>query len=263
MEKITNKRRMPFLAAFAFLGSAVCLLGCSSTKAAATQITPGDVLLTAEVRENDSGATYECVVSLNPKSRAKMTGFAERDAEGDLIMTVEQFHWFNNWHDGWTDADLVASGKLRLTKEGSRWLVSPLEKIVLEQTTTAKIRYRDDILSGNEAAALFDRRIGRVTATAEWIAEALPREYLFKPFLTDAEQLLFPERFGYPEGTKASPATKENRRRGEGCVWDTQYTRDTIPELLREVRDTGTLYRDWEESAELFYFIYTQELVYE
>jgi hypothetical protein len=48
---------------------------------------------------------------------------------------------------------------------------------------------------------------------------------------------------------------------GAGIVWDKQYTEKIFPEQYIELRNSGTLYRDFEEAQELFYTIYNLDYV--
>ena len=64
--------------------------------------------------------------------------------------------------------------------------------------------------------------------------------------------------YGYPAGKTKSPDMAENRNLGEGMSWDVAYTKNTFPEYMIEIRNTGTLFRDWEESTDLIYFMYLQ-----
>lgn len=195
-------------------------------------------------------------------TRAAIVGRALAAREGDVTVTVERIRWFNNWRDGWTEADIPAEGTFVLRPDeaaptGYRVLsVSPIE---LYDSTKARIRYRGDLLLTADATTLFNRRLGRIRASAVHLAARGTDASTFRAFSKDAGSWFFPEAYGYPEGTVKSEKTKDNRTRAEGYSWDTAYTRDAIPEELREIRDTGTLFRDWEESAELFYFIYTLE----
>lgn len=255
MGKITRaegKRSVGAVLAIAILTA--ILAACASTPRGKGEV----VMVATSVAPTEAG-TLECEIALNPGSRTRFFGQAERNGSGGAVMAVERVRWFNNWRDGWTEADIAAAGTLLLS-EGTdgKWRISPQGAIVLDRATKASIRYRDTFLSGDEATDLLNRRLGRVAVAVGFLAESLPRAADFKSFERAAGTALFPEIYGYPEGSQSSPATKENRRKGEGYAWDTAYSAARVPEALREVRDTGTLYRDWEESTELFYYLYLQ-----
>lgn len=250
MKKTKSFFAVALLAAAVF---APLLPGCASVKPADER-----VRWTAKTDKK----TGECLVSMTPRARTVIAGRADKDATGNLVVSVERLRWFNNWHDGWTEADIPAEGTIVVTADSSSKTgleVSSIEPIALSDAEDARIRYRDTILSGDQAAALFNRRLGRVEAASAWLAETIPEAATYRQFAASSSRLLFPEAYGYPEGVKRSAKIKENRTAGEGYLWDTDYTASAIPEVLREVRNSGTLFRDWEESSELFYFMYVQE----
>lgn len=250
-----------FAVTFAILFTAA-FSGCASTGSATPKSREGEVRLTAKMTANGT-LTPEFIVKLNPESRTFFLGSVVPAGSDSYVMTVDQMHWFSNWHDGWTEADITTTGSLLLEKNGNGWDVTVLSKLVPEQTTAAKVRYRDAIKRNEQAVSLMNRRIERITATAEWLAGKLPVENFsgsdgMKAFKKEAGSLLFPELYGYPAGKAKSADTKENRNRGEGYGWDVAYTKETFPEYMVDIRNTGTLFRDWEESTELIYFMYLQ-----
>lgn len=195
-------------------------------------------------------------------TRAAIVCQAIASRDGEITLSVERIRWFNNWRDGWTESDIDAEGTVTIASDsgsetGYRVLsVSPIE---LADCQKARIRYRDELLSTADATTLFNRRLGRICAAVACLSARDTDASTFRAFSADAGSFFFPEAYGYAEGTSKSAKARENRSFAEGYDWDTAYTRDHIPEELREIRDSGTLYRDWEESAELFYFIYTLE----
>lgn len=193
--------------------------------------------------------------------------------DSDGTLQAESVTWFTNWRDGWTEANISASGSLRVEGSGKEAKLAVVEPVAFVSVESARIRYRDRIIYGDEAARLLERRILRAETAALALLEAFNGRH-FPSFTAKkkserpasfeyaAGQYLFPERYGYPEGSKPSPKNAENRTRGEGLEWDTGYT-GTIDPQLAEVRDSGTLWRDWEECAGLFYFIYQMERQHE
>jgi len=187
----------------------------------------------------------------------------------DGTLTAESVDWFTNWQNGWTEARFFAAGTVRVDGTGAGAKLTAVEPLILQSTESARIRYRDSIIAGDEAAQLADRRLLRAETAALVLQNALNgrefRAFNAKKSRDRAEsfdyvagQYLFPERYGYPEGVNPSPKNDQNRARGEGFDWDTAYTA-TLDPRLAEVRNTGTLWRDWEECAELIYFIYVLE----
>ncbi len=182
-------------------------------------------------------------------------------AEAYLIELTE-VRYFGNWRKGWTEATFAATGRLALRFEDGRWRLSIEEAPAVGAAKTAKLRYLDDYLWGDRALEAVRHRMERIEAAAAVLREDcaswfdLPEKPkgLFKrergTSLTETVgPVLFPEVYGYPNGTwKEGPW-----RAGDGRKWDTGYTKSRFPAFLHEVRDSGTLYRDWEEALPLWY----------
>jgi len=239
--------------------------GCKSAPRA-----PQGSNFTADFSPGENGNT-ECTLRDRLLPGSLILGTAAQDTSGKWIMSVERVKWFNNWSDGWSEAMIVASGTLSLElaapeKPARGWTVTVIEGLKLEYASTAMIRYRDKILYGDQAVEMLNRRIERVKTAGAFLGTSLSgksfqtlkaerKNRRADSFEHCAGSILFPELYGYPEGTAESPKLKENRARGEGLTWDTGYSEEHLDPALKDVRNSGTLYRDWEESAELFYFL--------
>ncbi len=189
--------------------------------------------------------------------------------DGERLVVVDGVRWFTNWRDGWTEARILASGSLRIVGEGKRAGLEPEEPLVFLSAEGARIRYRDSVLSGSDADAALDRRLIRAETAALALREAFGdrsfpvfsarnKKTRRESFEQCAGSYLFPEIYGYPEGSSPSPKTAANRVRGEDLLWDRVYT-EGLDARLAEVRNSGTLWRDWEECPELFYLMYQME----
>lgn len=202
-------------------------------------------------------------------SRNVLSGHATENADGSWTVEAEELEWFSNWHEGWSEAVIMVSGTLIVSETESGWHVRAADPVRADYAANGAIRYRDTRLTGEAGSDAVSRRINRISAAVEFLSDALESEQFPRftvqkrkvreqAFEYRAGQLLFPERYGYPAGT-AESESRDTYTRGEGIRWDTGYSENHIPENLREVRNTGTLYRDWEETGELFYYIYVLE----
>lgn len=219
----------------------------------------------AEFSPSETGT--QATIRMARNSKTFLTGRAEKAEDGSWTVYPERLHWFSNWTEGWTEADIATTGKLAASEREGGWKVSPVEPVVAEYSERARIRFQDSRVAGDPGTAAFDRRMNRIRAAAQFLNEKF-QEKSFPEFARGGDEnafsiaggkTLFPEIYGYPEGTSESPESAETRQRGEGILWDKGYSASEIPENLREVRDTGTLYRDWEETSLLFYYIYELE----
>jgi hypothetical protein len=126
------------------------------------------------------------------------------------------------------------------------------------------MRLRGDYFTGEKALALFTHRWDRIQATIPVIASAYPGSWYDystpkfrwrslrweKDFQGTVRGFLFPEIYR-PSGGKA-PVLGPERARAESVSWDRAYTRARFPETLCEIRDSGTMLRDFEECPGLW-----------
>ena len=209
-------------------------------------------------------------LSLARDTKITFTGTAdEPTADGETVMRVEDIYWFDNWHDGWTEATVACTGKISATRDGNSWRVRVIEPVVFARVTEAGIRYRDALVLDSEARSLLERRLLRIRSACDFLRTALgakefalydsgEKEHRALTFRHAAGTLLFPEVYGYAPGLETAGSRYVS---GEGLRWDATYSERSLPAELREVRDTGTLWRDWEETGRMFYYIYMMESV--
>jgi hypothetical protein len=221
------------------------------------------------------GNNARCELRVSPKDRAFLAGTISAGPDGKSTFTAETIDWFNNSSAGWMEAEIAVSGTFEVSpapagKKPVAVTVRPAAPIEIVSVASARVRYRDTIVYGPEAISLVERRLDRVVPTIRWLAEktegrdfpesrAKKRKDRAGSFEFVAGGFLFPEIYGYPAGTYAGKPPKEQLKKGEGLLWNSAWTAVNIPEWLREVRDSGTSFRDWEESLDLFYFLYKLE----
>ena len=68
-------------------------------------------------------------------------------------------------------------------------------------------------------------------------------------------KFLFPELFGYP----IPPSPGYRTIRSESIIWNVDYTEANFPENLREIRNSGTMLRDFEECLRLWRFAFCSD----
>jgi len=203
-----------------------------------------------------------------------LTGSYSAGKDGETILAIDSLQWFNNWAYGWTEARFDCSGSLALKESANGWAFSVLETPVPGEATAAGIRYRDTVLDPETAIKQFRNRWARIQATAEFLrASALysgpsasasatgypvfaskDKKNRGASFREQAGKFLFPEVKGYASADLKATYEKTETKEAEDIKWSPSYTADYFPETLRQIRDGGTMFRDWEESAELFYF---------
>ncbi len=187
-------------------------------------------------------------------SGATLRGMAEplkttQPSKPGWRLEVTNLDWFNNWPNGWTQATFDAGGTFEL-QSGKLTVKDPL---ILGDVRQATIRYFDTTLTGEEAQQALQHRWERIQAVAEFLhTQKLPPFSQVQDFCNTLRPLLFPELYGYLPGHQRGQHFVE----GYGVFWDTDYTKAVFPPSLAEVRDSGTLWQDFRESPELWFFAY-------
>ncbi len=178
----------------------------------------------------------------------KVHGIKTSDENG-TIWEIEKVEYFASWDRGWTEAVFTAEGLLRFSLKNAVWEVTVVETPEILAVEMASVRLQDSFYKGDQALSILRNRWARIHAA---VTELPPEQFSEKPrgsFDNSYGPVYFPELYGYgPGGVPIGPYVT-----GEEMKWDTGWTAKNLPEFLREVRDSGTLFRDWEEGLELWY----------
>lgn len=188
----------------------------------------------------------------------------------DDIFTVNEMYWFDNWTNGWTEAKFAVNGKLKISKRKSYHyeVVSPLE---IEFPIMAKIRIKDTVLLGDDAIKALQNRYERIISAIDLLKDENAEFKMEKGFIDYPEfektigKILFPEVYGFQKKfqiyatQKKMGKDKGNFVMADGIFWNHDYTQQVFPEFMWDVRNSGTLYKDWEENTDLFYCLYNWE----
>lgn len=198
-------------------------------------------LLSLQLAQEFSGSSFLLTHSLWPE--AVLAGTYEKTETG-LVLFLTALNWFHNWTEGWTEASFDIDGELFLRSEDGQGILLVKKFPEIVGVRSSAIRYKGDYVLPSEAAVQLSHRWERIRAVALWMGEVRPQEDDIRtPTL---RSLLFPEVFG---------GTLDQGGRtvwGAGLAWHTDYTAAVFPAELRELRDSGTLWRDFEEGAPLW-----------
>ena len=259
------KRHIAIFGAFLLTALAA---SCASAPNAFSEKRPQDGLpcpVTLTLDAAGSGGTFRIVGPFGAKTW--LDGTAAPDGSGGYLLEANSLRWFNNWTEGWTEATFECSGKFALAQNGERWTLEVKETPKIGEPLTAGIRYRDTVLDPQTAARQFNNRWVRILAASEALRTSplyakgeLPsysakrKKDRGQTFVSMTGHYLFPEIAGYASEELRKKYEKTETAVSDDIAWSPAYSADTFPESLRPVRDAGTLFRDWEESPELFYF---------
>ena len=182
-----------------------------------------------------------------PLDNATLVGIASvgpDDATWTVIFT--RLEWFNNWPNGWTQATFLLDGTGVLRSDGNTWTLKIDKMPSLDVPESASIRYFDTYIRDEKGLAEFSHRWERIQAVT---ADLSIHKFQQLPDHKAFEQYMFPEVYGY-----SSPSqTGQDLVPVLGIEWNKKYTEGHFQERLWALRNSGSLYRDYQESPGLWY----------
>lgn len=173
---------------------------------------------------------------------------------------VTQAYWFDNWRNGWTEVRFAASGVINVDKKKNRTVYTIVQPLKIEYVEAAKVRFKDTYLVGQDAVKALNNRLSRIESINEVLTEKYEGKRLEALVLT-CGPYLFPEVYKKSMEYLALDKTS-NKILGDGTYWNETYTKEKYPEYMWEARNTGTLYRDWEEANDLIYILYNWNIIF-
>jgi hypothetical protein len=205
------------------------------------------------VRERKGGGEA-LAITLGAMPNLRFNGGVPGPDGGFILKSVS---FLSPSYAGWNEFTLDLSGTGVFTG-GTLRLDLPVEIL---QISSGKIRHNNSRFTGDEALAALRNRHERIGALTAWMrAQDAPGFKDQESFENHWKPLILPELV--PRKKRPRAWIAENAQgnphwvRAEDVRWNAAYTRSLFPEELWEVRDSGTLLRDWEEAADWIYFSY-------
>jgi hypothetical protein len=159
---------------------------------------------------------------------------------------------------GWNEFKLDLAGEGKFIVNGTTATISVQPEIEPIQISFARIKRYDTRLSGTEALTGLRNRHERIKAIAEWMngLGTAPKDMNARKFEKYWKPILFPEIV--LKKNQPSDWRREDDQwvRAESINWNKGYTERLFPEELREIRNSGTMLRDWEEALDWIYIEY-------
>jgi hypothetical protein len=163
---------------------------------------------------------------------------------------------------GWNEytLELLGEGSLSFRDIAVFKLNGKIEPV---QIKSGRIHRYDTRITGMEAVTLLRNRRERILTLIEWMRS---RENSTAASLTDIEKfeeywkpILFPETVSKNKRPASWLQNNDKFNKAEDIRWNTGYTERVFPEELVNVRNSGTLLRDWEEALAWIYMEYEWE----
>jgi len=174
------------------------------------------------------------------------------NANGDF--TITSLDYLGGNPHGWNEYRLDLSGMGTIALGDSTATLSIPDEIETVGISSGRIRRFDTRITGTEAVTSLRNRRERIIALAEWLNSADNPAARTHSGQKEFEQYWQPILF--PEVTKKKKRPAGWQKEGDSWVkaedirWNASYTERVFPEVLRPIRDSGTLLRDWEEAID-------------
>jgi hypothetical protein len=202
------------------------------------------------------------------------------DETGDIIFDINKFKFFTNWSNGWTEGEYSAFGKIVFHKVENGYKCKIIDKFELGDIELGRVRYFDAFVSDDRGLQSVRNRLDRIIDINSFLRTKGLKEYYEHAwfdknkektsFKTDTMKILFPELVPtsvlYGKDVTSDYKVKnivKDTNLSETVLWNKLYTEKAIPENLQDIRNSGTMYRDYEESLWLFFMDYNMKYYFE
>jgi hypothetical protein len=235
----------------------------------------------------DKKGERSVIITLDRFPAIKLRGSVPNE-NGDFHLTSPDY--LGGRTNGWNEYRMEISGTGNMTPGVTSVSFSIYPEIEIFQISSGKIRRFDTRITGAEALASLNNRYERIVAVTEWMrgyntsegrdapegnmpeegtpSGRTPPAADRKAFEKHWKPVLFPELVSRSKRPADWQREGDQWNRAEDIRWNTSYTERVFPEFLREIRNTGTMLRDWEEALEWLFVEYewdniTETLSYE
>jgi len=214
-----------------------------------------------------------------------LRGQIKNEQNGDLIFEINEIRLFGSWPNGWTEGICEAYGKILFKKNGNSYLTKVVNELEIFEIKNGGIRYLDYFYINNDGAKKVKERIDRSKQLVDFLKERNFDKFYGNP-LKDTKYgksikkathiYLFPETMGfnnlekknllpeiyYKNAVSNTDATDDKAKKkskykfAQGYLWNKDYTARVFPKNLHELRNTGSLWRDYEEAIQIIFTFY-------
>ena len=206
----------------------------------------------------DKAGESSILISLNEYPVMKLRGTMP-DTGGEFHLKALEY--LGGSVSGWNEYTLELSGTGKLLLGENEAILSIPAPPQAVQISQGRIHRFDTRITGNDALTSLKNRRERILALTDWMGgrEGSPGGLSRKDFEKYWKPFLLPEMVS---NNKRPPNWRQEGDlwvKAEDIRWNTTYTERVFPEELWQVRNTGTLLRDWEEALSWIYLEYEWE----
>ena len=209
---------------------------------------------------------------------AKFIGKYKVLENGDIEFNIDSFYFLTNWVNGWTEGKYQAIGKILFKKVDKGFQPEVLEKFEMGEIDKGEVRMSDDYYQDEKGLKPIKDRVDRIMAVCDFLKQqknypeffgsALFKTQYGESFYNQTAKFLFPELF--PDSVVYSKTSNEYKtndlssdvKLADTIVWNKKYTQKNFPKDpidLQGIRNSGTIYKDYEEAIGLFVVFYNMD----
>ncbi|MBN2546900.1 MAG: hypothetical protein JXB50_13955 [Spirochaetes bacterium] len=268
----------------------IAVFGCktiakySSTKKYAASDSLNAPESTLSIKETTKGEKYAELTSPF-LGWSSLRGQLKNGQNGDLLFDINEIRLFGSWPNGWTEGFCEAYGKIVFKKKDNTYFSKVIDNLEIFEIKSGGIRYIDNFYIDNDGAKKVKERIERSQKLIDFLKTKNFDKFYGNPlkdtkygisFKKATHVYLFPETKGfgglerkkllpdiyYKNTTTNTDLTDDKTKRtskyqfAQGYLWNKDYTSRVFPEDLQALRNTGSLWRDYEEAIQIIFTLY-------
>jgi hypothetical protein len=261
---------------FILAGAAICYAGCITVVEKGGVFWGGSAFAEKTLARYRSGKNPEVTVkeialrngktciTITTDSMPNIQFYGSPPNQAGIFYLQSLCFWDSHLY-GWNEftLDIMGRGVLNVWENYAKLQIDPVIEIL--NISEGKIRYTHSYLFGSQALAIMENRRERIAALTQWM---LSRSQ--DPGFKDQkafEHYWFPILFPELVSPKARPPLWKTEtavwNQAGDIRWNETYTKALLPPELEPLRNSGTLFHDWEEAVGWIYLFYHWDRIVE
>jgi len=260
----------------AILFFSVLLSGCTSLIQKSGEFLDdslsGDITVSVFTSDKKPKTEYRKILTENGDEGFIITssaypGLKFRGTRNVYNLFFTQIEFLSSHVHGWNEFTLAVIGRGSFYETGANGVLQIPTAAQIINISEGRIRYRNNRITDDAALYILRDRRERIISLTEWMNEYAVERGIKIQFTSIKEFEKFWKNILFPELTtrKNRPIEySENNAEwitGNEIKWNSGYTKILFPDDMQELRNSGALLRDWEESISWIYLEYSWDSI--